>query len=86
MKRNRKQKQYIFVCHGKDCLKNGARGIHKCFEKELKASNLRSKCEVIGTKCMDHCKEGPSVVIDNIWYGKVAPVDIEKVLNKKAVK
>lgn len=86
MKKDRYPKQYIFVCNGKDCLKNGAREVQRGFEKELKSNGNKKHYRLIRTRCMDHCKEGPSVIIDNVWHGKVSPKDIPKVLNKKAVK
>ena len=86
MKKSRKQKQYIFICQGKDCLKNGSRELHKNWEQELKSNPVQPSCELIKTKCMDHCKDAPSVVVDNTWYGKVIQTDLAKLIRKKAVK
>ena len=84
MKKDRKQKQYIFICHGKDCLKSGTKEIQNGLEKELKGRGIR--CEFIKTRCMDHCKDGPCVIIDDVWYGRVKPKDFQNILlNKKAV-
>ncbi len=83
MKKDRNQKQYIFVCQGKDCLKNGARQLQRDIEKLLKQ---RKRCQLIKTRCMDRCKDGPSLVIDDVWYGKVTDSDLDEVLNKKAAK
>ena len=86
MKTDKTKKYYIFVCHGKDCLKNGATELHKNFQREIKTSAARSYCELIKTRCMDHCKDGPSVMMENAWYGKVTTKDVPKLINKKAVK
>ena len=84
MKKSRKQKQYIFVCQGKDCLKHGARELHKKIEQDLKSNPIRPSCELIKTKCMDHCKDAPSVVFDNSWYGKATDTEVIKLVRKKA--
>ena len=34
---------------------------------------------------MDRCKEGPSIIVDDKWYGKVATEDVDEII-KKAVK
>ena len=87
MKKSRKLKQYIFICQGKDCLKNGARELCKDLDRALKSNPVRPTCELIKTKCMDHCKDAPSVVFDNTWYGKVTEPDLMKLIRrKKAVK
>jgi NADH:ubiquinone oxidoreductase subunit E len=83
MKKEGNRKQYIFVCHGKDCFKKGAKEVHQGLEKALKGSK-KSSCCLVKTRCMDHCKEGPSVVVDGIWYGKVSSKDLQKIVEKKA--
>lgn len=86
MKQDRKPKKYIFICHGKDCLKNGAKELHRGLEREIKSVSGRASYQLIKTKCMDHCKDGPSVIVDNIWHGKVEVKDVVRIPNKKAVK
>jgi len=83
MKREKNPKQYIFICNGKDCLKNGARELQQGIEKTLKGN--KKNCCLVKTKCMDHCKDGPSVVIDNVWHGRVSSRDLHGILAKKAV-
>ncbi|GJM30390.1 MAG: hypothetical protein DHS20C17_30250 [Cyclobacteriaceae bacterium] len=86
MKKDRNQKQYIFICNGKDCLKNGSRALRKELEREIKSRKLKNSYQVVETRCMDHCKEGPSVVVNNCWYGKVSTKDIDALLSKKAAR
>ncbi len=76
MKKDRKQKKYIFICHGKDCSKRGCKELQKSLEKSIKQQPGRSNIELIKTRCMDHCKEGPSVVVNNTWYGEPTVEDI----------
>ena len=59
-----KARQYIFICTGKDCKKNGSKELLKELKKYRKGKKLR----VIKTKCMDHCKKGPNAIIDNTIY------------------
>jgi NADH:ubiquinone oxidoreductase subunit E len=86
MRKDRSQKQYIFVCNGKDCLKNGAKTLRKELEREIRSRKLKKNYQIVDTRCMDHCKEGPSLVVDNCWYGRVSIKDIDVLLTKKAAK
>ena len=84
MRKDKRRKQYVFVCQGKDCLKNGARSLTKELEKSIKLSSIRSSCQLIKTRCMDRCKEAPSIIVDGAWHGKVGPKDIDEIIKKAA--
>ncbi len=84
MKTDRNQKKFIFICNGKDCIKNGARVVRKDLEREIRANKQKKEYKIIETRCMDKCKEGPSVVINGCWFGKVSPNDVNLILTKKA--
>lgn len=66
-----KSKEYIFLCTGKDCKRNGSKELYRDLPELLKKKNIRSKVRVIKTKCMDHCKKGPNVIHANRLYSKV---------------
>jgi len=85
MKTDGKKKSYLFICHGKDCLRKNAKELQKRMEHELD-SDGNHQIEIIRTRCLDRCKEAPSIIAENIWYGKVGVKDLKKILNKKAVK
>lgn len=55
---------YIFVCTGKSCKKNGS----KLLLKQLKEQKKEKGLKVVKTKCMDHCKKGPNVIVNNMLY------------------
>ena len=37
MKKDQRKKQYLFVCHGKDCIKRDSKEVQRALEKELKS-------------------------------------------------
>lgn len=86
MKKDQRKKQYLFVCHGKDCIKRASKEVQRALEKELKSIGGKPNYEIVKTRCMDRCKEGPSIIINNVFHGNVGLKDLAKLLNKKAVK
>ncbi len=82
MKKNQKNLvRYYFVCTGKDCLKRGAKQLLGSLEQELPTTS-QFNTVVIKTKCIDHCKQGPLLVVDNVCYEKVDPKYLKKILKK----
>lgn len=86
MKKDQKKKQYLFVCHGKDCIKRDSKDVQRALEKELKSTEGKLNYEIVKTRCMDRCKEGPSIIVNNVFHGSVGLKDLAKLLNKNAVK
>ena len=79
MKEIQDQKPYLFVCNGKDCSKK------RTVEWDREIKRFKKSHRVIKTSCLDHCKEGPNLVLDNIRYARVSSKDLPKLGNKKAV-
>lgn len=75
-------KKYIFICTGKDCQKNGSKQLSKSFIQEVKAAGLKSAVSVIKTKCMDHCKKGPNVIVNNSLHHKVKEKELTALLDQ----
>jgi len=73
--------RYYFVCTGKDCLKRGAKELLDSLEQELPTIS-QFNTVVIKTKCIDLCKRGPLLVVDNVCYEKVDPKYLKKILKK----
>ena len=73
---NGQQKGY---CHSKD----GAAVVGK-FLEELEERGLSGEVMVSNTGCLGLCEKGPIVVVypDNIWYGKVKPEDVERIMEE----
>lgn len=70
--------KHIFICthqrkdsEGRSCCadKNGV-AIKDMFKKEVKERGLKGKVRANASGCLDHCAEGPSVVVypEGIWY------------------
>ena len=63
--------EYVFICTGKDCKRNGS----KKLIKEIKS--VYPKMRVIKTKCSDHCKKGPVVFFNGQKFLKTTLKDLE---------
>ena len=70
----------VFVCHGKDCLKKGAKDLRKEIKRHVKKSKAKN-LQVFKCKCLDRCKMAPSVVYGQQWFGRVKTQDIAKILS-----
>jgi len=57
------KRKFIFICGGSDCKKSGSKILTKEIRKELNSKELKGKCKVIKTKCMDYCKSAPIVIV-----------------------
>lgn len=82
MKRSTKECKFLFICHGKDCRKQGAKDLKKQFIQELKRHRLNKSIQAVSSKCLDRCKFAPSVVFRDQWYGKVKPKDLQDIIGE----
>ena len=57
------------------------------FKMKLQGLGLKSKVRAQRAGCLDVCEKGASVVIypDAVWYGNVAPDDVDEILNSHIV-
>lgn len=81
----------IIVCGGPGCLARGSREIFHEFNKIIKNQpelNLDIKLKVKETGCHGMCQQGPLVIIQpqNIFYTKVKPGDVKKIIDETVVK
>ncbi len=79
MKRYQKEVKVIFVCHGKDCTKKGAKDLRQRLKTEVKKQELKN-VRVVKCKCLDRCKMAPSLVYGQRWYGRVRSKDLPDIL------
>ena len=49
----------------------------------LKKNHLDDKVVLKGARCMNHCSEGPYLIINGKTFAKTAIQDIEKLLDKE---
>lgn len=70
------QRTLVFVCGGSDCKKSGSKNLTKEIKKSIKSDDLKGKCKLIKTKCMDFCKSAPVVIVDKYVCKKA---NLEKV-------
>lgn len=79
----RHRRELIFVCTGSDCKKSGSKAMCKELKESFKKSPMRGNCKLIQTKCLDHCKSAPMVILDNHFYKKTNLEEILHELKKK---
>jgi len=58
-------RKFIFVCTGSDCKKNGCKDLIKEAKDLIKLEDHKGQYKLVKTKCMDFCKTGPIMVINN---------------------
>ena len=71
-------KRHIFVCTNQrslddprgSCSKLGSEALHARFKQEAKRLDLKDVVRANKAGCLDHCAQGPSVVIypEGVWY------------------
>ncbi|MBK6267248.1 (2Fe-2S) ferredoxin domain-containing protein [Marivirga sp. S37H4] len=81
MRSNQNQK-YIFICGSKDCQKNGSEQLKSALKELIKENNLKDEVRIIKTKCMDFCKSGPNLIVQDHLYHKVSSREAKAILNK----
>jgi len=82
-------KRHIFVCTNQrspddprgSCSKLGSEALHARFKQEAKRLDLKDVVRANKAGCLDHCAEGPSVVIypEGVWYGAVTVGDVDEI-------
>ncbi|HSA05560.1 MAG TPA: NADH-dependent [FeFe] hydrogenase, group A6 [Candidatus Gastranaerophilales bacterium] len=73
----------VQVCVGTNCYAKGSYGIIEALTKLIKENNLENNVNIRATFCMEHCSEGPSVVIDGELILKATLDKIEGVFKDK---
>ena len=82
--------RYLFVCTNKMpsdhplgcCHDRGSREIIKRLEEVLATRGLAETVRVSNSGCFAKCENGPNMVVypDGVWYGHVAPDDIDEIV------
>ena len=81
----------VFVCHGTDCVKNGAKETLKSLRQGVRDAGLKGEVHVIKTQCADKCKDGPVVIACSacghgpcgaVWYRGVGEKDARRIVEE----
>lgn len=72
------EQQFIFVCNGKDCKKNGCKNIQNAIKRDLKQKKKQKALKVIKTKCTGKCKKAPVIIAKDQW---MTEMDVNKTLD-----
>ncbi|GMQ24014.1 MULTISPECIES: (2Fe-2S) ferredoxin domain-containing protein [Algoriphagus] len=73
------KRKLVLVCTGKDCKKEGAKKLQKELENE---PELKGKCKWIKTRCLDHCKSAPMVVVGDFFCKKATVHKVAEIIKK----
>jgi (2Fe-2S) ferredoxin len=89
-------KRHIFVCTNQrspddprgSCSKLGSEALHACFKQEAKRLDLKDVVRANKAGCLDHCSEGPSVVIypEGVWYQVKSEADVTEIMERHVIK
>jgi NADH-quinone oxidoreductase subunit E len=76
----------IQVCTNLACLLNGCRGVVKGLEARLAVTpggmSADGRFTLRTVECLAACEEAPSVIVDEDRWARVAPDDIDKILER----
>ena len=73
-------RKFIFICNGYDCKKAGCKKLQKEMKDLITSEDHKGQYKIIQTKCMDFCKSGPVVVLNNEVLKKADAGDLKKKL------
>ena len=57
-----KKKHIIKICMGSSCFARGNLKNLQIIESFIKENSLQANIELIGSRCMSECKDGPSII------------------------
>ena len=88
----RKETSYaIFCCQGDDCIKTGGKEVLKELRDCVKDAGIKRRTHIVKTECNGLCKhapicavfaEQPQGVQPLVWYCKVRPKDIKRIVDE----
>jgi len=88
--------RHIFVCTNQrsaddprgSCSKLGSESLHACFKQEAKRLDLKDIVRANKAGCLDHCDQGPSVVIypEGVWYQVKTEADVTEIMERHVIK
>ncbi len=77
----------LFVCTneretGACCGKRGSAAVRDTLKAAITARGLKGRVRVARSGCLDHCNEGPNVMVfpDQQWYAGVTLDDVPRIL------
>src|SRR6476646_1300067 len=88
--------RHSFVCTNQrspddprgSCSKLGSEALHAHFKQEAKRLNLKDIVRANKAGCLDHCAQGPSVVIypEGVWYSVKSAFDVTEIMERHVMK
>lgn len=67
------------------CAEKGSEELLARLKQMLAERGLKDSVMLSGTRCLKHCSRGVTVAVypDNVWYGGVAPQDLEELCERQ---
>lgn len=78
-------KKVIAVCMGSSCFARRNTELINLIKDFLQEKQLNNKVELKGSLCMDQCKNGPNIRIDDKIFHEMDSVKLIKILNEELI-
>lgn len=88
--------RHIFVCTNQrsaddprgSCSLLGSDALHAKFKQETKRLNLKNVVRANKAGCLDHCAQGPSVVVypEGVWYTVKSEADVTEIMERHVMR
>ena len=88
-------RKHVFICTNRrdpsspkgSCAHSGSEAICDAFKKELHAHGLKGLMRANSSGCLDHCENGPTVVVypEAVWYQVKTAEEAKEIVEKHLV-
>lgn len=76
-------KMNINICMGSSCFARGNMANLELIENIIRDNNLNADINLEGGRCYNKCASGPHIIVDGIYYTKITPEKIIKIIKEK---
>ena len=71
------------ICLGSSCFSRGNKDVVQFIREYLRKNHLDDKVIFKGARCLDHCSNGPNLVINGKIFEGVGLGQVEKILENE---
>ena len=77
------QRIEMAICMGSSCFSRGNKDVVMFIKDYLRKNHLDDKVIFKGARCMDHCSNGPTLIVNGLTIEGVTISGIESILEKE---
>ena len=78
-------KKTIEICMGSSCFARRNVKLMELVKEFIAENNIAGKVDLKGSLCLDQCKNGPNIKIDDKIFHKVDAITLIKILNDELI-